>query len=63
MKTKRLVGILALSLGLTLALLAGLQTAQAAPPRDLFAEPDGTGATCSRVQPCTLQTALVQAAN
>lgn len=64
MKAKRLIGILVLSLGLTLGLLAGLQMAQATPAAThLFAKPDGTGATCSSLQPCAIQTALVQAAN
>ena len=61
MKAKRLIGILVLSLGLTLALLAGLHTAQAAPTAaDFFVKPNGSG-DCSQGAPCALQTALDQA--
>jgi len=63
MKAKRLIGILVLGLGLTLALLAGLQTAQATPTAtNFFVKPDGNG-DCSQGNPCALQTALDQAAN
>ena len=62
MKAKRLIGILVLGLGLTLALLAGLQMAQATPAAtDLFVKPTGGGSACSQAAPCTLQTALSQA--
>ena len=64
MKAKRLIGILTLNLGLTLALLAGLQMVQAAPvATNFFVGPGGTGTTCSRLQPCTILTALAQATN
>jgi hypothetical protein len=64
MKTKRLIGILVFSLGLTLGLLAGLQMAQATPAAaNLFVKPDGTSTTCDRLDPCSIQTALEQAAN
>ncbi len=62
MKTKRLLGILVLSLGLTLTLLAGLKMAQATPTAaNLFVKPDGTGSACTQAIPCALQTALDQA--
>jgi parallel beta-helix repeat protein len=62
MKTKRLIGILALGLGLTLALLAGLQMAQAATTAtNRFVKPIGSGSACTQMTPCALQTALGQA--
>jgi parallel beta-helix repeat protein len=62
MHTKRLFGILALGLGLTLALLVGLHTAQAAPTAtDWFVTATGSGSACSQVAPCDLQVALNQA--
>jgi hypothetical protein len=64
MKTQRLFGILVLSLGLTLALLAGLRMAQAAPTAsNFFVKPNRTGSTCTQSTPCALQTALNQATN
>ena len=60
MQIKRLFYVVALGLGLTLALLGLLQTARAA-PGDLFAKSDGSGTTCSQANPCALQTALAQA--
>ena len=61
MKTQRLFGILVLGLGLTLALLAGLHTAQATPAAtDFFVKPNGSG-DCSQSDPCALQTALDKA--
>jgi hypothetical protein len=63
MQTKRLIGVIALGLGLTLALLLALHTAQAAPAADdWFVTPTG-GGDCSQGAPCDLQTALGQAAN
>ena len=65
MQTKQFLTILAvaLGLGLTLALLAGLQTAQAAPATpDRFVTPTG-GGDCSQASPCALQTALGLAVN
>ena len=61
MQTKRLGYVVALGLVLILALLGLLQTARAAPD-DLFAKPDGSGIVCTQANPCTLQTALAQAA-
>jgi hypothetical protein len=66
MRTKQFLTILALTLGLglTLALLAGLHTAQAAPTViDRFVTPTGSGITCAQAAPCALQTALGLAAN
>jgi hypothetical protein len=58
MKAKHLFEALALSLGLMLALLAGLQMAQATPAAaNFFVKPDGNG-DCSQGNPCGLQTAL-----
>jgi hypothetical protein len=63
MKAKHLFGALALSLGVMLALLAGLQRAQATPAAtDSFVTPGGNG-DCSQGDPCALQTALSQAIN
>ena len=57
--TKRLIGILVLGLGLTLALLAGLQMVQATPAAtNLFVKPTSSGTACSQATPCALQTAL-----
>jgi hypothetical protein len=62
MKAKHLFEALTLSLGLMLALLAGLQRAQATPAAaNLFVKPGGTGSTCTQMMPCALQTALSQA--
>jgi len=62
MKAKRLIGILTLSLGLVLALLAGLQMAQAATTAtNRFVKPIGSGSACTQMTPCALQTALGQA--
>jgi len=59
MRTKRLFGTLALGLGLTMALLAGLHTAQAAPTAtNRFVKPGGSGSACTQAAPCTLKTAL-----
>lgn len=63
MHIQRLFGVLALSLGLFLALLAGLgglMPAQA-DPDTLFVKPGGTGTACTQANPCTLPTALSQA--
>jgi len=63
MHTRRFFGVLALSLGLILALLVGLgglAPAQA-DPGTLFVKPDGTGTACTQANPCDLQTALSQA--
>ncbi|MHA2616805.1 MAG: right-handed parallel beta-helix repeat-containing protein, partial [bacterium JZ-2024 1] len=63
MHTLRLFGVLALSLGLFLALLVGLGglTPAQADPGTLFVRPDGTGTACTQANPCDLQTALSQA--
>jgi len=61
---------LALSLGITTLLVAGLfmllgvavQTARA-DARTLFVTPLGTGTACTQAQPCDLQTALARAAD
>ncbi len=66
MRTKQALTILAstLGLGLTLALLAGLHTARAAPTAtDRFVTPTGSGNACSQAEPCALQTALGLATN
>jgi len=66
MRTKQALTILAstLGLGLTLALLAGLHTARAAPTAtDRFVAPTGSGSACSQAAPCALQTALGLATN
>ncbi len=63
MNVKHLFGTLVLSLGLALALLVGLQLAQAKPAAtNLFVKPTGVG-SCSQASPCALQTALNQASN
>jgi parallel beta-helix repeat protein len=62
MKAKRLIGILVLGLGSTLALLSGLQMAQAATTAtNRFVKPTGGGSACTQMTPCALQTALGQA--
>ncbi len=64
MNVKRLFGTLVLSLGLALALLVGLQLAQAKPTAtNLFVKPTGSGSTCTQAAPCALQIALSQAVN
>ena len=64
MKAKRLIGILVLGLGLVLALLAGLQMAQAAPTAtNFFVQPNGTSNACTQFAPCALQTALNKTAD
>lgn len=63
MHTQRLIGVLALALGLTLILLVGMggfAPAQA-DPGTLFVKPNGTGSTCTQANPCALPTALSQA--
>ncbi|MCS7179509.1 MAG: DUF5123 domain-containing protein [Anaerolineae bacterium] len=64
MRTQRFLMALALmlGLGLTLALMAGLYTAQAAPgATDRFVAPTGSGSACTQAAPCDLQTALALA--
>ena len=62
MRIQRLFYVFALGVGLTLGLLALLQTAYAAPD-DLFAAPSGSGTDCNQAQPCDLQTALSQSSD
>ncbi|GBD08548.1 hypothetical protein HRbin22_00788 [Candidatus Thermoflexus japonica] len=60
----RLLAVLALALGVVLALLVGLgglSPAAADPGSTLFAKPDGTGTACTQASPCALQTALSRA--
>jgi len=53
MKTKRLIGILAQSLRLTLALLTGLQMAQAMPAAtNRFVKLTGGGSACTQAMLC-----------
>lgn len=59
MRTKYLIISLTLGLGLPLALLAGLHTAQATPTTtERFVTPTGSGSACTQSTPCALQTAL-----
>lgn len=63
MGAQRLFTALALALGLTLALLAGLHAARAAPAATvLFARSGGSGIACTQSMPCSLPTALSMAA-
>ena len=60
MKTKRLIGILAQSLRLTLALLTGLQMAQAMPAAtNRFVKLTGSDSACTQAMPCVGQSHLV----
>ena len=62
MRTQRLFTVLVLALGLTLAVLAGLHIARAAPAATiLFARSTGSGSACTQSAACSLQTALSMA--
>ena len=62
MRTRRLFTVLVLALGMTLALLAGLHAARAAPAATiLFVRPTGSGTACTQSAACSLQTALSMA--
>ena len=65
-KRKRILFSLAITGLLSVGLYVSMnrqQTAQADPGNVWFAEPDGTGSSCTQAQPCALQTALAQASN
>ncbi|MBU0703309.1 MAG: right-handed parallel beta-helix repeat-containing protein, partial [Chloroflexi bacterium] len=63
-RTRQFCAVLAVGIGLTLILLAGLQRAQAAPAGTLlFVKTSGSGTACTQLSPCTLQIALAQAAD